>query len=188
MSERVCRRGGWVVVVVASGHRLVSMPFTMPQTCSNCSRRASKTSNGESRRRCRAGCPGAPARCRARGGICTPESPGGVRDEPANHALGRSRGGLPTKLRLGCEQGAQTLSVVVTCPPPNLIDHNDADTRTADRVRRANCRGLTGNVIDTLLRARNIASLAMELVRKRRVIYVTGRQSIGPVVMLAGSC
>jgi transposase len=37
-----------------------------------------------------------------------------VRDEPADHALGRSRGGLTTKLHLGCEQGQKPLSVVLT--------------------------------------------------------------------------
>jgi transposase len=35
-------------------------------------------------------------------------------DEPADHALGRSRGGLSTKLHLGCEQGQKPLSIVLT--------------------------------------------------------------------------
>ncbi len=34
--------------------------------------------------------------------------------EPADHALGRSRGGLTTKLHLGCEQGQKPLSIVLT--------------------------------------------------------------------------
>ncbi len=42
------------------------------------------------------------------------ESPGGCHDEPADHALGRSRGGWTTKLHLACEQGARPLSVLVT--------------------------------------------------------------------------
>lgn len=42
------------------------------------------------------------------------ESPGGVREEPADHALGRSRGGLSTKLHLACEQGQKLLSLVLT--------------------------------------------------------------------------
>jgi transposase len=42
------------------------------------------------------------------------ESPGGVRQEPTDHALGRSRGGLTTKLHLGCEQGQKPLSIVLT--------------------------------------------------------------------------
>jgi hypothetical protein len=40
------------------------------------------------------------------------EPPGGV--EPADHALGRSRGGLTTKLHLSCEQGQKPLSMLLT--------------------------------------------------------------------------
>ncbi|WP_374103950.1 IS5 family transposase [Micromonospora sp. U56] len=46
-------------------------------------------------------------------GICR-SSPGGVAVEPDDHALGRSRGGLTTKLHLACEQGQKPLSVVLT--------------------------------------------------------------------------
>ena len=35
-------------------------------------------------------------------------------DEPTDHALGRSRGGLTTKLHLACEQGQKPLSIVLT--------------------------------------------------------------------------
>ena len=42
------------------------------------------------------------------------EPPGGVNTEPDDHALGRSRGGLSTKLHLACEQGQKLLSVVLT--------------------------------------------------------------------------
>ncbi|WP_446218628.1 IS5 family transposase [Micromonospora sp. IBHARD004] len=42
------------------------------------------------------------------------EPPGGVTVEPADHALGRSRGGLTTKLHLACEQGQKPLSIVLT--------------------------------------------------------------------------
>jgi transposase len=42
------------------------------------------------------------------------ESPGGVQVEPADHALGRSRGGWTTKLHLACEQGQRPLSVLLT--------------------------------------------------------------------------
>lgn len=41
-----------------------------------------------------------------------PDGPDQV--EPADHALGRSRGGWTTKLHLACEQGRKVLSVVVT--------------------------------------------------------------------------
>ena len=42
------------------------------------------------------------------------EPPGGTTVEPEDHALGRSRGGLTTKLHLGCEQGQKPLSIVLT--------------------------------------------------------------------------
>lgn len=42
------------------------------------------------------------------------EPPGGVVAEPADHGLGRSRGGLTTKLHLACEQGQKLLSLVLT--------------------------------------------------------------------------
>jgi transposase len=35
-------------------------------------------------------------------------------DEPADHALGRSRGGLTTKIHLACEQGQKVMSLLVT--------------------------------------------------------------------------
>jgi transposase len=49
-----------------------------------------------------------------RDGALQVESPGGVLDEPADHGLGRSRGGLSTKVHLACEQGQKLLSLVVT--------------------------------------------------------------------------
>jgi transposase len=43
------------------------------------------------------------------------EPPGGVDGaEPADHALGRSRGGFTTKLHLACEQGRKVLAFVLT--------------------------------------------------------------------------
>ncbi|MFG2053102.1 IS5 family transposase [Micromonospora sp. NPDC048930] len=42
------------------------------------------------------------------------EPPGGVHTEPADHALGRSRGGWTTKLHLACEQGGKPLSMLLT--------------------------------------------------------------------------
>ncbi|MFG1872455.1 IS5 family transposase [Micromonospora arborensis] len=42
------------------------------------------------------------------------EPPGGVEDEPADHALGRSRGGWTTKLHLACEQGRNPLAMLLT--------------------------------------------------------------------------
>jgi transposase len=37
-----------------------------------------------------------------------------VAEEPADHGLGRSRGGLATKIHLACEQRQKPLSVVIT--------------------------------------------------------------------------
>jgi transposase len=42
------------------------------------------------------------------------EPPGGVDTEPADHGLGRSRGGWTTKTHLACEQGRKVLSIVIT--------------------------------------------------------------------------
>ncbi|RGC65245.1 Transposase DDE domain protein [Micromonospora sp. MW-13] len=42
------------------------------------------------------------------------EPPGGVDDEPADHGLGRSRGGWTTKVHLACEQGRKPLAMLVT--------------------------------------------------------------------------
>jgi transposase len=42
------------------------------------------------------------------------EPPGDLVPEPDDHALGRSRGGLTTKVHLSCEQGQKPLSMMVT--------------------------------------------------------------------------
>ncbi|WP_091614767.1 IS5 family transposase [Micromonospora mirobrigensis] len=42
------------------------------------------------------------------------EPAGGAVSEPADHGLGRSRGGLTTKIHLACEQGQKPLSILVT--------------------------------------------------------------------------
>ncbi|MEE2031840.1 IS5 family transposase [Rhodococcus chondri] len=42
------------------------------------------------------------------------EPPGGIETEPADHALGRSRGGWTTKLHLACEQHRRPLALVLT--------------------------------------------------------------------------
>lgn len=60
--------------------------------------------------------PGAPARRRcAEKGDLQKEPPGGVGTaEPDDHGLGRSRGGLTTKLHLAVEQGQKPMSIVIT--------------------------------------------------------------------------
>ncbi|WP_435817769.1 IS5 family transposase [Micromonospora arida] len=47
-------------------------------------------------------------------GICRPSHPAVSALSRPNHALGRSRGGLTTKLHLGCEQGQKPLAIVLT--------------------------------------------------------------------------
>ena len=60
--------------------------------------------------------PSPPARGRrVQKGDLQVEPPGGTAGvEPADHALGRSRGGWTTKLHLGCEQGRKPLSILIT--------------------------------------------------------------------------
>ncbi|MCX5450777.1 IS5 family transposase [Streptomyces nigrescens] len=47
-------------------------------------------------------------------GTCRRSPPGGVAGEPADHRLGRSRGGLATKLHLAVEQSQKPMSIVIT--------------------------------------------------------------------------
>ncbi|MFF1680350.1 IS5 family transposase [Streptomyces sp. NPDC058256] len=47
-------------------------------------------------------------------GALQKEPPGGVFTEPDDHGLGRSRGGLTTKLHLAVEQGQKPLSLLIT--------------------------------------------------------------------------
>ena len=49
-----------------------------------------------------------------RDGHLQKEPPARAGAEPADHGLGRSRGGLTTKVHLACEQGRRLLAVVVT--------------------------------------------------------------------------
>lgn len=58
-------------------------------------------------------CPPARRR-RAQKGDLQREPPGGVDTEPEDHGLGRSRGGLTTKIHLAAEQGQKPLSLLIT--------------------------------------------------------------------------
>jgi transposase len=49
-----------------------------------------------------------------RDGHLQKEPPGGLQTEPADHGLGRSRGGLTSKTHLACEQGRKPLALVIT--------------------------------------------------------------------------
>ena len=56
-----------------------------------------------------------PARGRgAKKGAAQAEPPGGLAAEPADHGLGRSRGGLSAKIHLACEQRRKPLSILIT--------------------------------------------------------------------------
>jgi hypothetical protein len=65
-------------------------------------------------RRCHGDQGASARRGRAQTGDLQRQPPGGVAVEPADHALGRSRGGLTSKLHLTVEGGQRPLSVVVT--------------------------------------------------------------------------
>jgi hypothetical protein len=54
------------------------------------------------------------AGARKKGGALQKEPPGGVFTDPDDHGLGRSRGGLTTKLHLAVEQGQKPLSLLIT--------------------------------------------------------------------------
>ncbi len=63
--------------------------------------------------------PGPSARCRSEEkGDLQKEPPGGVAVEADNHGLGRSRGGLTTRLHLAIEQGQKPMSIVITLKAP----------------------------------------------------------------------
>ncbi|GAA2565259.1 hypothetical protein GCM10010398_62840 [Streptomyces fimbriatus] len=47
----------------------------------------------------------------------------GLAAEPADHALGRSRGGLTTELRLAVDASMHVLAVVVTASPKTMPRH-----------------------------------------------------------------
>ena len=49
-----------------------------------------------------------------RDGAAQKQPPGGVQFEPADHGLGRSRGGLTSKVHLACEHGQRPLALIVT--------------------------------------------------------------------------
>ena len=49
-----------------------------------------------------------------RDGASQKQPPGGVQAEPADHGLGRSRGGLMSKIHLVCEHGQRPLALIVT--------------------------------------------------------------------------
>lgn len=77
-------------------------------------------------------------------GTVSKEPPGGLQDEPADHALGRSRGGLTTKTHLACEQGQKPVAMLLTAGQRKAKGSKGRPT-TRLRFRRlpaTTCRGV----------------------------------------------
>jgi transposase len=96
------------------------------------------------------------------------ESPG---EEPADHGLGRSRGGWTTKLHLACEQGRKPLSMVVTAgqrgDSPQFV-------RVLERIRvRRTGRGRPRTRPDRVLADKAYSSRANRAYLRRRGIRAT---------------
>jgi transposase len=96
------------------------------------------------------------------------EPPG---DEPADHGLGRSRGGLTTKIHLGCEQGRRPLSLVITAgqrgDSPQFIPVLDRIRVNAPGRGRPRCRP------DRVLADKAYSSKAIRTHLRRRRIKAT---------------
>lgn len=74
-----------------------------------------------------------------RDGAAQAEPPGGDGElEPADHGLGRSRGGWTTKLHLACEQGCRVLSLLVT---PGQAADSPQFTTVLDEIEVAKIGG-----------------------------------------------
>ena len=100
------------------------------------------------------------------------EPPGGVADtEPNDHGLGRSRGGLTTKLHLACEQGQRPLSLIVTAgqagDSPQFEPVLDAIRVPREGVGRPRCRP------DRVLADKAYSSRANRSYLRRRGIAAT---------------
>jgi hypothetical protein len=96
------------------------------------------------------------------------EPAGGVQPEPADHGLGRSRGGETTKVHLACEQGRKPLAVLVSAgqrgDSPQFIS-----VLAKVRVARAG-GGRPRTRPDTVLADKAYTSKANRAYRRRRGI------------------
>jgi transposase len=96
------------------------------------------------------------------------EPPG---DEPADHALGRSRGGLSTKIHLACEQGQKPLSILLTAgqvgDSPQMAGVLERIRVTRDRPGRPRTRP------DRVLADKAYSSRANRAYLRRRQIAAT---------------
>ena len=93
-----------------------------------------------------------------------------MRAEPADHGLGRSRGGFSTKVHLACEQGRKPLAVVVTAG-----QHGDAPQFIAvmDAIRVPRPTGRPRTRPDRVLADRAYASRAIRAWLRRHGIRAT---------------
>lgn len=96
------------------------------------------------------------------------EPPGMLTPEPDDHALGRSRGGLSTKVHLACEQGRKPLVTILTAgqagDSPQFQNVLDAISVPAQGPGRPRCRP------DTVLADKAYSSTANRAYLRRRGI------------------
>jgi len=96
------------------------------------------------------------------------EPPG---DEPADHGLGRSRGGLSTKIHLACEQGRKPLSIVLTA---GQAGDSPQFTTVLERIRVGrNAPGRPRTRPDRVLADKAYSSRANRAYLRQRGIAVT---------------
>lgn len=99
------------------------------------------------------------------------EPPGGFDDEPADHGLGRSRGGFTTKLHLAADQRRRPLALVIT--PGQWADCPQFTTVLAEiRVPRLGVGG-TRSRPDRVLADKAYSSAANRAYLRRRGIKAT---------------
>ncbi|BCK53941.1 MULTISPECIES: IS5 family transposase [Nocardia] len=99
------------------------------------------------------------------------EAAGGFDDEPADHGLGRSRGGFTTKLHLAADQGQRPLALVVT--PGQWADCPQFTTVLGDiRVPRLSVGG-TRSRPDRVLADKAYSSAANRAYLRKRGIKAT---------------
>ncbi|WP_316689555.1 IS5 family transposase, partial [Pseudonocardia sp. H11422] len=91
--------------------------------------------------------------------------------EPSDHGLGRSRGGLSTKMHLACEQGRKPLSVVIT---GGQRGDSPQFTTVLERIRvRRRGRGRPRTRPDRVLADKAYSSRANRAYLRRRGIRAT---------------
>ncbi|CRY83369.1 Transposase [Nocardia farcinica] len=108
-----------------------------------------------------------------RDGAAQAEPPGGDGElEPADHGLGRSRGGWTTKLHLACEQGCRVLSLLVT---PGQAADSPQFTTVLDEIEVAKIGGpvATARVTSPAMAVRVVRTIPSLNVGRRPSPYPT---------------